>query len=113
MTAPSRAPAPHGGVVREIGLLADGVERFCADSLSLAKLEAVEAARSMAGDLARIGAFAVLAGVGYGLLCVALALALVPTTGAAAAFLAVGAANAVAGAVGLAVVVHRLSRAAP
>jgi hypothetical protein len=91
-----------------MGLLADGVERFCADSLSLARLELREGARSMSGDVAKAGLFAVLAAIGVGLLMVALALWLSPAIGTTWAFVAVGLANMLAGAVGLKVIAGRL-----
>jgi hypothetical protein len=104
----SRAAAPTGGIGREMSLLADGVERFCADSVSLAKLEVAEGARSMAGNLAWIGLFAMVVGLGYGLLSLALALSLTASLGTVGAFVAVGSANALAGALGLKVVAGRL-----
>lgn len=108
MTAPSPAPAPHGGVGGEMAVLADGVERFLASSLSLAKLELRERALSLGGGVARLGLFAGFLGLGYVLLSVALVLWLSASLGAPAAFLAVGAVNALAGAAGLKVVAGRL-----
>src|SRR5437762_725172 len=104
-------PPPRGPIAREMALLGDGVERYCADSLALATLELGERARAMAGDLAWIGLFAMALGVGAGLASVALALSLSASMGAGWAFLAVGSIDAVVGAVGLAVAARRMQTA--
>lgn len=85
----------------EMALLADGVERFCSDSLSLAKLEVRDEARFIAREIAWKAPFGMVLGLGYGILCVGVALVLAASIGTAWALVAIGSVNVVAGAIGL------------
>ena len=112
MSSPEMSVGLAGGdgtVGREIGHLTDGLSRIVADSIDLARLEVGEVARTVADNAAPILVFGALTVVGYGLACVALAVALAPAIGSALGFLAVGCANALVGVTGV-IVVRRRAR---
>jgi uncharacterized membrane protein YqjE len=88
--------------------LVDAFSELVAQHLRLARMELAEDARFVGLRVGAIAALAPLILVGYGFLCVALALALRRVMAADLAFLLVGLLNLVTGGVGIAVVGKQL-----
>ncbi len=88
--------------------LVDAFSELVAQHLRLARMELAEDARFVGVRVGLIAALAPLILVGYGFLCVALALALRRVMAADLAFLLVGLLNLVIGGVGIAVVGKQL-----
>ena len=88
--------------------LVDAFSELLAQHLRLARMELAEDARFVGVRVGLIAALAPLILVGYGFLCVALALALRRVMAADLAFLLVGLLNLVIGGVGIAVVGKQL-----
>jgi hypothetical protein len=88
--------------------LVDAFSELVAQHLRLARMELAEDARFVGLRVGAIAALAPLILVGYGFLCVALALALRRVMAADLAFLLVGLLNLVIGGVGIAVVGKQL-----
>lgn len=88
--------------------LVDSVSELTAQHVRLARLEFSEDARYVGVRVGVIAALAPLILVGYGFLCVALALALRRVMAADLAFLIVGLINLVPGVIGIALVAQQL-----
>jgi uncharacterized membrane protein YqjE len=88
--------------------LVDSVSELTAQHVRLARLEFSEDARYVGVRVGVIAALAPLVLVGYGFLCIALALALKRVMAADLAFLIVGLVNLVPGAIGIGFVAQQL-----
>lgn len=96
-----------GSQLREV---VDGFSELTAHHIRLARVELAEDARFVGVRVGVIAALAPLILVGYGFLCVALALALRRVISADLAFLIVGLVNLVGGAAGIGVAAKQLSK---
>ena len=94
-----------GNQIRE---LVDAFGELVSQHVRLARMELAEDARFVGLRIGLIAAFAPLVLVGYGFLCLALALLLREVMHPAAAFLLVGVLNLAIGAVGIALVARQL-----
>lgn len=101
----SRRPMALGNQIRE---LVDAFAELVAQHVRLARMELAEDARFVGIRVGVIAALAPLILVGYGFLCVALALALHRVMEADFAFLIVGGVNLVGGVAGIAVAGRQL-----
>jgi hypothetical protein len=95
-------------VLTQIRAIIEGVSELVGQHVRLAKLELKEDARFIGLRIGLIAALAPLLLVGYGFLCVAVALALRRVMADDLAFLLVGAVNLLGGLLGIAVVVRQL-----
>jgi uncharacterized membrane protein YqjE len=95
------APEQAAGVTDLVGRLVDGLGQLLAQHVALARLELSEEARSLSRALGTLALFTPLLVVGYAMLCFGLAFALARWLSVPGAVLLVGAANLVAGGVGL------------
>src|SRR5512140_3861290 len=108
--------APNGADIRDRGIphlvanVADGFSRLFSQHLALARTELQQDAKAMAADVGLIAAFAPFVLVGYALLCVALGAFLARWLGLAGGLAAVGGANVLGGALGIAAAIRRLKR---
>jgi uncharacterized membrane protein YqjE len=93
-----------GALVRDI---VDGLGTLVAGHFKLLRAELVADARGYSRVAVRVALAASLLLVGYGLVCVAAALALARVVGRPVAFLAIGGAHVLAAAIGLRVVLAR------
>lgn len=95
-------------VISQLRELVEGVGDLTAQHLRLARLEMAEDARFIGVRVGVIAALAPLILVGYGFLCVALALALRRVMAADLAFLVVGLINLIGGVAGILAIVRQL-----
>jgi hypothetical protein len=95
------------GLVRET---ADGFGRLVADHIKLARTEIVADAKIYGRQTTVLVIASVVLVIGYGLACVAAALALGPFLGTAVAFVCVGGLHLLAGAIAIAVALRRIRR---
>lgn len=95
-------------LVSEIRELVDGISELTAQHIRLARVELAEDARFVGVRVGLIAALAPLILVGYGFLCVALALTLRRVMPADLAFLLVGLLNLAIGVIGIARVAKQL-----
>lgn len=104
------AEPERGGVAQAFGRITEGISRLVSEHLALARVELREDARALGTQVAKIAVFVPAVLVGYGLLCVAVALALRPWLGDVGAFAAMGGLNFVGGAIGAYAAVNKLSK---
>ena len=93
-----------------MGRLVDGLGELLAQHVALARVEVGEEVQSVARVAGTVALVTPLLAVGYAMLCLALAFALSPLVGLASALALVGAANLLAGGIGLWAVRHTLRR---
>ncbi len=98
------------GVSDLVGRLVDGLGELLAQHVALARVEVGEEVQSVARVAGTVALVTPLLVVGYALLCLALAFALSPLVGLAVALALVGAANLLAGGIGLWAVRNTLRR---
>jgi hypothetical protein len=99
-------PMTLGSQLREV---IDGFSELTAQHVRLARLELAQDARFVGIRVGVIAGLAPLILVGYGFLCVALALALRRVMAADLAFLSVGLVNLIGGVIGIALAARQLS----
>ncbi len=99
MRKQTQAEAP--GVSDLVGRLVDGLGELLAQHVALARVEVGEEVQSVARVAGTVALVTPLLVVGYALLCLALAFALSSLVGLASALALVGAANLLAGGIGL------------
>ncbi len=96
--------------VNPLGELVDAFSELVAQHVRLARLEVKEDARFIGLRIGVIAVFTPLILVGYGFLCVALALSLRPFLGDGFAFLLVGVVNLLVSGIGIAIAANQLSK---
>lgn len=104
------AEQERSGLAQAFGRITDGISRLVSDHLALARVELREDAKTLGLQVAKIAIFVPAVLVGYGLLCVAIALALRPWVGDVGAFAIVGGVNFVGGALGAYLAANKLSK---
>lgn len=103
------AEPERGGLAQSFSRLTEALSRLVSEHLALARVELRADARAVGSQVAKIAVFLPAIVVGYGLLCVALALGLAQWLGAAWAFALVGALNFVGGGLGAYFAAQRMS----
>jgi hypothetical protein len=101
------------GIIALVRETADGFGHLIADHIKLARLELLADVKTHGRQLAVIAAIVPIVLLGYGLVCVGLAVVLSQWLGRAQAFFLVGGIHVVGGAIGIAVAAKRLSQAKP
>lgn len=92
---------PGSNIMPLVRETADRLGDLIHGHMKLVRLELVSDGKEFGKQLLRAGSFALLAVLGYAFLMISLGAALAPRMGAAVAFLIIGGAHTVAGAVGL------------
>lgn len=108
---PSGTPSHEragNGIAAQMQRIADGFGTLVRDHLALARIEAVEDAKSLGGDVARVAVFAPFLLLGYALLCVAASVAIGQALGMAWGFVIVAGVNLLVGGVGVGLGLSRL-----
>ena len=101
------------GFIALVKETADGLGRLIADHIKLARTEIVADAKSYGRDLSVLGVAVFVLALGYGLACIAGALALGRAIGAPLAFAAVAGLHLLIGAVGVAAAARAMRRTPP
>jgi hypothetical protein len=98
------------GIIALVRETADGLGRLVADHIKLARTEIVADAKSYGRQIAVLMVGVFILALGYGLVCLAVALALGPVIGRALAFVVVGGVHVIAGGWGAAIAARRMRR---